>query len=381
MRRRPRKVLGPSRSTKNGAPAILSRADNGPASTRDESAIQSARAAGLVYVSDSTPGFTRQRTGAGFRYVDADGKAIRRAEMLARIKAELFQYIDEAGERRSVESADVNAYLRDITGEDFTAKDFRTWAGTVLAACALREFEAFDSQTQAKRNLVRAIESVAQRLGNTKTICRKCYVHPAIIDAYLDGSLRQSLQTQVQRELKGGLSKMSPEEAAVLAFLQPEEVGAVGSTCRPGRCPLLRQSGHAAAPLQQSGPAIPSPPAWKTWYSQKTSRRGERGRGRGEGGSQWPVHRKRYRSREPYEKVPCLQKHYSGRCSAIAPWEGSRFGVNIPSCGRLRLRGVQGCHRNRWRNASVAKRRRPKAYRGVTSGRLVRDAFLEQGDL
>jgi DNA topoisomerase-1 len=133
---------------------------------------------------------------------------------------ELFQYSDEAGDRHSVESADVNAYLREITGEDFTAKDFRTWAGTVLAACALREFEAFDSATQAKRNVVRAIESVAQRLGNTKAICRKCYIHPAVIDAYLDGSLRRSLQTRVDRELKGALSKISPEEAAVLAFLQ-----------------------------------------------------------------------------------------------------------------------------------------------------------------
>ncbi len=95
---------------------------------------------------------------------------------------ELFQYLDDDGKRRDVDSADVNEYLREISGHDFTAKDFRTWAGTVLAAMALQEFEAFDSKTQAKKNIVRAIESVAERLGNTPTVCRKCYVHPEIID-------------------------------------------------------------------------------------------------------------------------------------------------------------------------------------------------------
>ena len=100
---------------------------------------------------------------------------------------ELLQYIDEEGEARDVGSDDVNAYLREITGEEFTAKDFRTWAGTVLAMIALQEFEAFDSQVQAKKNIVRAIESVASRLGNTPSVCRKCYVHPGVLDAYLEG--------------------------------------------------------------------------------------------------------------------------------------------------------------------------------------------------
>jgi DNA topoisomerase-1 len=133
---------------------------------------------------------------------------------------ELFQYYDEAGERRDVTSGDVNAYLREITGEDFTAKDFRTWAGTVLAAWALREFEAFDSETQAKRNVVQAIERVAERLGNTPAVCRRCYVHPAVLDAYLDGSLVDHLKDQVEDELADSLSKLPPEEAAVLVFLQ-----------------------------------------------------------------------------------------------------------------------------------------------------------------
>jgi DNA topoisomerase-1 len=133
---------------------------------------------------------------------------------------ELFQYIDDQGERHSIGSADVNAYLHEIAGEEFTAKDFRTWAGTVLAARALQEFEAFDSQTQAKRNIVRAIEAVAKRLGNTKAVCRKCYVHPAVFDAYLDGSLLQTVTGRIEKEIRRSLHELSPEEAAVLAFLQ-----------------------------------------------------------------------------------------------------------------------------------------------------------------
>jgi DNA topoisomerase I len=94
---------------------------------------------------------------------------------------ELFQYVDDDGENRDVTSSDVNAYLREISGEDITAKDFRTWHGTVLAAMALQEFEKFDNQAGAKRNVRSAIQKVATRLGNTPTICRKCYIHPEII--------------------------------------------------------------------------------------------------------------------------------------------------------------------------------------------------------
>ncbi len=133
---------------------------------------------------------------------------------------ELFQYVDENGEQHTVDSADVNAYLRSVSGQDFTAKDFRTWAGTVLAAGALEEFEAFDTKAQAKRNVVRAIEAVAKRLGNTTAVCRKCYVHPAVLDAYLDGSLVRTLRKRVEGELKRALERLEPEEAAVLAFLQ-----------------------------------------------------------------------------------------------------------------------------------------------------------------
>jgi DNA topoisomerase-1 len=101
---------------------------------------------------------------------------------------ELFQYVDDSGRRQVVDSVDVNDYLRDASGDDFTAKDFRTWAGTVLAARALADAAEFASEAEAKRNIVRAVESVAERLGNTAAVCRKCYIHPAIVDAYLGGA-------------------------------------------------------------------------------------------------------------------------------------------------------------------------------------------------
>ncbi len=132
---------------------------------------------------------------------------------------ELFQYLDEDGKRQSVGSDDVNAYLKEITGEDFTAKDFRTWAGTMLAASALAGFEKFDSDTAAKSNVVEAIERVAARLGNTRTICRKCYVHPAVIDAYLEGDTVETIKQRADKELAANLSDLPPEEAAVLMLL------------------------------------------------------------------------------------------------------------------------------------------------------------------
>jgi DNA topoisomerase-1 len=133
---------------------------------------------------------------------------------------ELFQYLDEEGNCRTVDSGAVNDYLRDISGCDYTAKDFRTWAGTLLAAMALREFEMFDSHAQAKKNMLRAIESVAEKLGNTPAICRKCYIHPAIMDSYLEGSMLQALKRRAEEELVHDLRNLNSEEAAVLALLQ-----------------------------------------------------------------------------------------------------------------------------------------------------------------
>lgn len=133
---------------------------------------------------------------------------------------ELLQYVDEAGNCQDVTSSDVNDYLREITGKDITAKDFRTWAGTVLATMALHELESFDSAAQAKRNLRAAIEKVAGKLGNTPTICRKCYVHPEVLNSYMDGKLVLELKAKAERELRSGVQNLKPEEAAVLALLR-----------------------------------------------------------------------------------------------------------------------------------------------------------------
>jgi DNA topoisomerase-1 len=133
---------------------------------------------------------------------------------------ELFQYVDEGGETRDVTSSDVNAYLREISGEDITAKDFRTWHGTVLAAMALQEFQKFDSQAGAKKNIKEAIQQVAARLGNTPTICRKCYIHPEILTTYIEGSLLLEVKKKVESELREDLAGLKPEEAAVLTLLQ-----------------------------------------------------------------------------------------------------------------------------------------------------------------
>ncbi len=132
---------------------------------------------------------------------------------------ELFQYIDENGDRHSIGSDDVNAYLRDISGEDITAKDFRTWAATNLAALALRELEAYDTAAKAKKNVLRAIEAVSGMLGNTPSICRKCYIHPAIFEGYLDGSLLEGLKEKTDAVLNEPRSGLTADEVAVTAFL------------------------------------------------------------------------------------------------------------------------------------------------------------------
>jgi DNA topoisomerase I len=133
---------------------------------------------------------------------------------------QLFQYVDGDGERRTVASDDVNDYLREISGQDFSAKDFRTWAGTVIAAMALQEFREFDSEAEAKRNVVRAIEAVAEKLGNTPAVSRASYVHPTVIDAYLEGDLLRQTRQEAERALSERLRQLSPEEAAVLALLR-----------------------------------------------------------------------------------------------------------------------------------------------------------------
>ncbi len=130
---------------------------------------------------------------------------------------DLFQYVSDDGEPRNVTSQDVNDYLREITNENFSAKDFRTWAGTVLAAIALTAQSEFETKKQAKANLKTAICAVARLLGNTPAVCRKCYVHPAILEAYLTrtqiAGLSQAIKTPENINLRA-------VEAAVLKFLR-----------------------------------------------------------------------------------------------------------------------------------------------------------------
>jgi len=158
-----------------------------------------------------------------FRFRGKSGKshAIRLADpRLARLVKrcrdlpgqELFQYLDEAGEPQPVNSADVNAYLREIAGEDFTSKDFRTWAGTLIAACQLTGEAEPD-----KSEVLRAVERVAHQLGNTPAVARKCYIHPAVLEAYQDVALRSIWSQELGKQ--NGRRGLVKEESALLRFL------------------------------------------------------------------------------------------------------------------------------------------------------------------
>jgi DNA topoisomerase-1 len=150
----------------------------------------------------------------------ADGRLARLVKQCRELPgSQLFQYRDDDGRVRDLTSTDVNRYLREVMGDAFAAKDFRTWAGTVLAARALREMEELPGQRPGDPTVLRAVETVARHLGNTRTVCRRCYVHPAVIDAYLDGSLAAALETRVQHQLH---ARHAPRrlETAVLALLE-----------------------------------------------------------------------------------------------------------------------------------------------------------------
>ena len=161
---------------------------------------------------------------------------------------ELFQYVDENGERKDVTSADVNAYLKEITGRDITAKDFRTWAGTVLAALALQEFETFDTEAKAKKNVRAAIERVASRLGNTPTICRKCYVHPEILSSYAEGATAPG----GQEPARGGTARRP-------RFAQAGGSGGARPAGSPPEPHVGRGGRRRRAPGQETGEAGPAP--------------------------------------------------------------------------------------------------------------------------
>jgi DNA topoisomerase-1 len=179
-----------------------------------------------------TAGATRVR----FRFRGKSGKVSdvsisdrRLARMVARLQElpgqELFQYLDDEGEAHGIRSDDVNAYLRKITGDVFTAKDFRTWEGTVIAARALATDGARDPQERSKHDVVRAVERVAERLGNTPAVSRQAYVHPEVVAAYLEGETLPGAKSSTAGSARAqqGLSR---EEAAVLVLLQKRVRGA-----------------------------------------------------------------------------------------------------------------------------------------------------------
>jgi DNA topoisomerase I len=139
---------------------------------------------------------------------------------------ELFQYLDESGKRQAVSSDDVNAYLREITGHDVTAKDFRTWGGTMLAAMELRAMGPASSRREADGNIVRAIDAVAERLGNTRAVCRKYYVHPSLVDAYHLGlTVPNSVPASRLARREQSSAALRRDEVAVLQFLQEKMPG------------------------------------------------------------------------------------------------------------------------------------------------------------
>lgn len=133
---------------------------------------------------------------------------------------ELFKYLDEGGETRRVDSAEVNDYIRELTGDDFTAKDFRTWGGTVIAAVVLCSLEDPTDDRECQQNLVTAVKTTAAELGNTPATCRKYYIHPVIFEAYQDHSLRPAMETAMRAIRNPEAHHLEPEEAAVLAILQ-----------------------------------------------------------------------------------------------------------------------------------------------------------------
>ena len=133
---------------------------------------------------------------------------------------ELFQYVDDEGRRQSVGAEDVNEYLRDVAGREVTAKDFRTWAGTMLAAEALRQLGPAATKKEAERNILRAIEQTSARLGNTRTVCRKYYIHPELLSAYREGSVLPPMVKGQWQERHPESGALRQHEAEVLAFLR-----------------------------------------------------------------------------------------------------------------------------------------------------------------
>lgn len=137
---------------------------------------------------------------------------------------ELFQYLDEEGQRHTIESGMVNEYLKEISGEDFTAKDFRTWSGTVNALIAFHEIGFAESNTAYKAKVKEALEKVAEHLGNTSTVCRKYYVHPLVINLYENNSIKKYLDELDEIEVDDGKSGLTKEEQTIIKILENEKI-------------------------------------------------------------------------------------------------------------------------------------------------------------
>jgi DNA topoisomerase-1 len=135
--------------------------------------------------------------------------------------------VDADGRRQRIGSGDINSYVKRITGEDFTSKDFRTWWASVLAVTALRDMQPCRTKTQSEKNVVLAIEAVAGLLGNTRSVCRKSYVHPGIVDCYVEGSLVKILErrSKTAAKLTAGLRADEVALLSVLKYLQTKEPG------------------------------------------------------------------------------------------------------------------------------------------------------------
>jgi DNA topoisomerase-1 len=140
---------------------------------------------------------------------------------------ELFQYVDARGRRQSIGSSDVNAYLREISGQPFTSKDFRTWGGTVLAACALARTTPQRTKRAVTQQVVNAVKAVARKLGNTAAVCKKCYIHPAVLDAYAHGGVIDAGRSTASF---GGANALRAEERAVVDLILEERDSIEGRT-------------------------------------------------------------------------------------------------------------------------------------------------------
>lgn len=176
--------------------------------------LAAAQLAGLGYTNDEQPGIGRRRAGRGFVRDRRLARVVARLEQLP--GQELFRYRDDDGELRPINSEDVNAYLREISGDDLTAKDFRTWAGTVLAARALAELGPARNERIARERILQAIDVVSARLGNTRAVCRECYLHPGVLEAYAAGDRPPALRHPERMRKGHGLSSHEAAAAAML---------------------------------------------------------------------------------------------------------------------------------------------------------------------